>query len=129
MNPFGVKYRRAKRSSGQVVMRTVSPGASGRPASSAAARAMFAALVIVFAPAEALEAQDPSTDGPMAVVRAFVHANETADLEAAHLGPVPALPVDQPTSFARRTFVLRRAGQRWLIVHLHASNVLLTPPR
>lgn len=45
----------------------------------------------------------------------------------AHLGAVPPLPVAQPLTFARRTFVLGRIGERWWIVHLHASNVLLTP--
>lgn len=46
-----------------------------------------------------------------------------------HLGVLPALPVTEATTFARRTFVLRRTGTRWLIVHLHASNVLLSPPK
>ena len=45
-----------------------------------------------------------------------------------HLRAVPAQPVTEAVSFPRRSFVLRRAAERWLIVHLHASNVQLTPP-
>jgi len=43
----------------------------------------------------------------------------------AHLGDLPPTPIREPMTFARRTFVLRQAGDRWLIVHLHASNYLL----
>ena len=31
------------------------------------------------------------------------------------------------THFSRRTFVLRRAGDWWQIVHLHGSNAPVTP--
>ncbi|HEX7150910.1 MAG TPA: SgcJ/EcaC family oxidoreductase [Thermoanaerobaculia bacterium] len=43
-----------------------------------------------------------------------------------HLGK---LQPDQPTSFSRRTFVLTRKDGRWLIAHLHASNVMLQPKK
>lgn len=46
----------------------------------------------------------------------------------AHLRAMPELPVTKPTSFARRTFVLRWTGERWEIVHLHASNFRIEPP-
>jgi uncharacterized protein (TIGR02246 family) len=45
----------------------------------------------------------------------------------AHLGDLPTTPIREPITFARRTFVLRRIGDRWLIVHLHASGYPLSP--
>jgi hypothetical protein len=45
----------------------------------------------------------------------------------AHLTALPTGPVQVPTIFPRRTFVLQRIGGRWLIVHHHASNVAITP--
>jgi ketosteroid isomerase-like protein len=45
----------------------------------------------------------------------------------AHLRDLPAAPILEPITFARRTFVLRQIGGRWLIVHLHASGYLLSP--
>jgi uncharacterized protein (TIGR02246 family) len=45
----------------------------------------------------------------------------------AHLKDPPALPIREASTFPRRTFVLRRDGERWLIVHLHASNFPLVP--
>ena len=44
----------------------------------------------------------------------------------AHLGDLPPMPIREPITFARRTFVLRQVGDRWLIVHLHASGYLLS---
>jgi len=43
----------------------------------------------------------------------------------AHLSDLPTTPPREPMTFSRRTFVLRQVGERWLIVHLHASNYLL----
>ena len=43
----------------------------------------------------------------------------------AHLSDLPTTPIREPMTFSRRTFVLRQVGDRWLIVHLHASNYLL----
>lgn len=42
-----------------------------------------------------------------------------------HLGQLPSADGHQPTSFSRRSFVLRYASGRWLIVHLHGSNVVV----
>jgi len=42
-----------------------------------------------------------------------------------HLGEVPDEPLDQPYSFSRRTLVLSRLAGRWLVCHLHASNILI----
>lgn len=68
--------------------------------------------------------------GAISITLADVLVQESGDtaVVTAHLGAVPAQPVAQPTTFARRTFVLRRTDARWLIVHLHASNVLVSPP-
>ena len=68
--------------------------------------------------------------GAISITLTEVNVQESGDtaIVTAHLGAVPALPVAQPTTVARRTFVLRRSGTRWLIVHLHASNVLVAPP-
>jgi len=44
-----------------------------------------------------------------------------------HLGKLPASESEQPTSFSRRTFVLRLINGQWLIVHMHGSNVLVQP--
>lgn len=35
----------------------------------------------------------------------------------------------RPTPFGRRTFVLRHSGNAWRIVHLHASSLVLLPPK
>jgi len=45
----------------------------------------------------------------------------------AHSRDLPTAPILEPITFARRTFVLRQIGSRWLIVHLHASGYLLSP--
>lgn len=45
----------------------------------------------------------------------------------AHLSDLPTTRIREPITFARRTFVLRQIGDRWLIVHLHASGYLLSP--
>jgi ketosteroid isomerase-like protein len=50
-----------------------------------------------------------------------------AAVVTAHLGAVPVRPVAEPTTFA--TVVLDRKRARWLMVHLHASNVLLSAPK
>jgi ketosteroid isomerase-like protein len=44
-----------------------------------------------------------------------------------HLRDLPVQPVQVPVAFPRRTFVLHRIGDRWLIVHHHASNVQISP--
>jgi hypothetical protein len=44
-----------------------------------------------------------------------------------HLRDVPVETVREPINFPRRSFVLRHSEDRWLIVHLHASFVQLTP--
>jgi uncharacterized protein (TIGR02246 family) len=45
-----------------------------------------------------------------------------------HLGAVPAEGATSPSSFSRRTFIVHPAGGRWLVSHLHASNLRLQPP-
>ena len=45
----------------------------------------------------------------------------------AHLRDLPTKPILEPITFARRTFVLRQIGNRWLVVHLHGSGYLLAP--
>lgn len=45
----------------------------------------------------------------------------------AHLRDLPTTPIRDASTFPRRTFVLRRFGDQWLIVHLHASNFQLAP--
>src|SRR5262249_45054639 len=42
-----------------------------------------------------------------------------------HLKPLPKEPIEHPVSFSRRTFVVHRTDAGWLIVHLHASNVVI----
>ncbi len=65
--------------------------------------------------------------GPITITPRDVNIQVFDDsaIVTAHLGDLPPLPIRQPVTFARRTFVLRRVGDRWLIVHLHASNYLL----
>ena len=47
-----------------------------------------------------------------------------------HLGSLPTQPVKEPATFARRSFVLRRDSDRWLIVHHHGSNAqIVSGPR
>ena len=69
--------------------------------------------------------------GPITITPRDVHVQQLGDIAVvtAHLGPLPALPVSEPTTFSRRTFVVKRVGSRWVIVHLHASNLQLSPPR
>lgn len=68
--------------------------------------------------------------GPITITPAAVNTQMFGDLAivTAHLRDVPATPITEPMSFARRTFVLRREGARWLIVHLHGSNFQWNPP-
>ena len=44
-----------------------------------------------------------------------------------HLGQFPAPTEKEPSTFSRRTVVLRQIGGEWLIVHLHASNMVTAP--
>ena len=44
-----------------------------------------------------------------------------------HLGQFPAPTEKEPSTFSRRTVVLRQIGREWLIVHLHASNMVSAP--
>ena len=44
-----------------------------------------------------------------------------------HLGQFPAPTDKEPSTFSRRTVVLRQIGGEWLIVHLHASNMVSAP--
>lgn len=44
-----------------------------------------------------------------------------------HLGQFPAPPEKEPSTFSRRTVVLRQIEGEWLIVHLHASNIVPAP--
>jgi uncharacterized protein (TIGR02246 family) len=46
-----------------------------------------------------------------------------------HLGRVPDATATSPSSFSRRTFVMQRQGDRWVVRHLHASNMRLEPPK
>jgi uncharacterized protein (TIGR02246 family) len=46
-----------------------------------------------------------------------------------HLGRVPDAAATSPSSFSRRTFVMQRQGDRWVVRHLHASNMRLEPPK
>jgi len=68
-------------------------------------------------------------EGPvyMKLVPRDLHAQsmgETA-IVTFHLGQLPAAPPLQDYSFSRRTFVLRLIDDRWRIVHLHASSVII----
>lgn len=44
-----------------------------------------------------------------------------------HLGQFPAPAETEPSTFSRRTVVLRQIEGEWLIVHLHASNMVSAP--
>ena len=44
-----------------------------------------------------------------------------------HLGRLPVKESEEPTSFSRRSFVLRLINGQWLIVHLHGSNLQVQP--
>jgi ketosteroid isomerase-like protein len=70
-----------------------------------------------------------SGDGPMYMnlEPRDVHVQEFGDSAVVtfHLGPIPADSVERPYSFSRRTVVVKRSADRWLIAHLHASNVLI----
>lgn len=44
-----------------------------------------------------------------------------------HLGQLPVPTAKEPSPFSRRTVVLRQSGGKWLIVHLHASNMVVAP--
>jgi ketosteroid isomerase-like protein len=47
-----------------------------------------------------------------------------------HLGSLSTRSVNEPATLARRSFVLRREGDRWLIVHHHGSNAqIVSAPR
>jgi hypothetical protein len=45
-----------------------------------------------------------------------------------HLGTVPPEGATSPRSVSRRTFIVHPVGGRWLVSHLHASNIRLQPP-
>ncbi len=45
-----------------------------------------------------------------------------------HLGDLSAAGTEHPVSFSRRTLVLQKRGEQWLIVHLHGSNVSVSSP-
>lgn len=66
--------------------------------------------------------------GPITITPRDVHIQVFDDsaIVTVHLGDLPPMPIGEPSTFGRRTFVLRQAGDRWLIVHLHASNYLLS---
>jgi len=42
-----------------------------------------------------------------------------------HLGVIPEGPPDRDYSFSRRTLVMTRSADHWLIAHLHASNIMI----
>lgn len=67
--------------------------------------------------------------GPITITPRDVDVQRFGDLAivTAHLAALPTNPARERTVFPRRTFVLRRVAGRWLIVHLHASNVVLEP--
>jgi uncharacterized protein (TIGR02246 family) len=44
-----------------------------------------------------------------------------------HLGSLPEPGSTAPRSFSRRTIVVRWNGERWLVEHLHASNLTVKP--
>lgn len=46
-----------------------------------------------------------------------------------HLGALPAAGATEPAAFSRRTIVVTREGERWLIAHLHASSMRIDPPK
>lgn len=68
---------------------------------------------------------------PIKITPRDIHVQELGDIAVvtAHLAPLPTLPVSEPTTFPRRTFVVKQVGGRWIIVHLHASNFQLSPTR
>lgn len=76
---------------------------------------------------EAFAALFKPRTGPITITPRDVNIQWFDDLAivTAHLGDLPPTPVREPMTFARRTFVLRQVGDRWWIVHLHASNYLL----
>jgi uncharacterized protein (TIGR02246 family) len=69
----------------------------------------------------------PSGAGKITPRDIVVQAFDGVAIVTAHLKDLPAPPILTPTVFPRRTFVLRYADGRWLIVHLHASNFQLAP--
>lgn len=44
-----------------------------------------------------------------------------------HLGALPDPTAKEPSKFSRRTVVLREVGEKWFIVHMHASNMVFEP--
>ena len=46
-----------------------------------------------------------------------------------HIGNLPDATATSPTMFSRRTAVLQWKRDRWLIEHLHASNIRLEPAK
>ena len=66
--------------------------------------------------------------GPITITPRDVNIQVFDDsaIVTAHLRDLPPMPIREPITFARRTFVLRHVGDRWLIVHLHASGYLLS---
>jgi len=44
-----------------------------------------------------------------------------------HLDQLPVPTATEPSPFRRRTVVLRQIGGKWLIVHIHASNMVVAP--
>jgi ketosteroid isomerase-like protein len=66
--------------------------------------------------------------GPITITPRDVNVQvlDEVAIVTAHLNALPTLPISEPVTFSRRTFVLRKVGERWLIVHLHASNYLIS---
>lgn len=69
--------------------------------------------------------------GPITISLTDVEVQTVGEVAVvtAHLRPPSPPPVATATSFGRRTFVLRRSLSEWRIVHMHASNLALTPPQ
>ncbi len=51
----------------------------------------------------------------------------TTGIVTFHLGKLPGGESEEATSLSRRSMVLRVINGRWLIIHMHASNLLVQP--
>lgn len=69
--------------------------------------------------------------GAIAITLTDVHVQRVGEtaIVTAHLRATPPGAAAGSPMVARRTFVLRRAGSRWLIVHLHASALPASQPQ
>jgi uncharacterized protein (TIGR02246 family) len=67
--------------------------------------------------------------GPVTITLRDVNVQRFGNtaIVTAHLRDLPAATVQEATTFPRRTFVLQRVADRWLIVHLHASSLAVAP--